>query len=83
MYTIFLKMTMNSDTHYWSDIRTIFHPVTDLDLIIEFDFLPNCVNTCNGCGMPTEDTYPSGHLVVSKFGTCMCLSNVEATLMIL
>ena len=31
---------------------------------------------CNGCGMPTEDAYSSGHLVLSHFGTCMC-SNVE------
>ena len=31
---------------------------------------------CNGCGMPTEDAYSSGHLVLSHFGTCIC-SNVE------
>ena len=62
---------------------TNFWPFTDLDLITEFDFLPNCVriplNICNGCGMPTEDTYSSGHLVLSHFGTCMC-SNVETNL---
>ena len=33
----------------------------------------------NGCGMPTEDAYSSGHLVLSHFGTCMC-SNVETNL---
>ena len=33
-------------------------------------------NICNGCGMPTEDAYSSGHLVLSHFGTCKC-SNVE------
>ena len=53
---------------------------TDLDLITEFDFLPNCVrlpyNICNGCGMPREDAHSSWHLVLSHFGTCMC-SNVE------
>ena len=31
------------------------------------------------CGMPTEDAYSSGHLVLSHFGTCMC-SNVETNL---
>ena len=36
-------------------------------------------NICNGCGMPTEDAYSSGHLVLSHFGTCMC-SNVETNL---
>ena len=29
-----------------------------------------------GAGMPTEDAYSSGHLVLFHFGTCMC-SNVE------
>ena len=60
-----------------------FLTVTDLDLITEFDFLPNCARfpyyTCNGCGMPTEDAYASGHLVLSHFGTCIC-SNVETNL---
>ena len=35
--------------------------------------------SCNGCGMPTEDAYSSGHLVLSHFGTCMC-SYVETNL---
>ena len=30
----------------------------------------------NGCEMPTEDVYSSGHLVLSHFGTPMC-SNVD------
>ena len=45
--------------------------------------LPNCArfpqNICNGCGMPIEDAYSSGYLVLSHFGTCMC-STVETTL---
>ena len=72
-----------SDTLYWSGITPIFDPITDLDLITEFDFLPNCKrfpqNICNGCGMPTEDAYSSGHLVLSHFGTCKC-SNVETNI---
>ena len=27
---------------HWSDITPIFDPITDLDLITEFDLLPNC-----------------------------------------
>ena len=27
---------------------------------------------CNGCSMPSEDAYPSGLLVRSLFGTCLC-----------
>ena len=60
-----------------------FLTITDMDLITEFEFLPNCArfpyNICNGCGMPTEDAYSSGHLVLSHFGTCM-FSNVETNL---
>ena len=35
-------MTIYSDTLHWSGITPIFDPITDLDLITEFDFLPNC-----------------------------------------
>ena len=41
-YTTFWMMTIYSDTLYWSGITRIFEPITDLDLITEFDFLPNC-----------------------------------------
>ena len=79
-YTTFWMMTIYSDTLHWSGITPIFDPVTDLDLITKFDFLPNCTrfpyNICNGCGMPTEDAFSFGHLVLSHFGTCKC-SNVE------
>ena len=30
------------------------------------------IELCNGSGMPTEDAYSSGHLVLSHFGTYMC-----------
>ena len=33
----------------------------------------------NGCGMPTEDAYSSGHLVLSHVWTCMW-SNIETNL---
>ena len=33
---------MYSDTLHLLDITPIFDPVTDLDLITEFDFLPYC-----------------------------------------
>ena len=75
-YTTFWMMTIYSDTLHWSGITPHFDPNTNLDLITEFDFLPNCekfpYNICNGCGMPKEDAYSSGHLVLSHFGTCRC-----------
>ena len=37
------------------------------------------IEHCNGCGMPTEDAYSSGHLVLSHFGACKC-SNVETNI---
>ena len=37
-FTTFWMMTIYSDTLHWSGIT----PITDLDLIAEFDFLPNC-----------------------------------------
>ena len=81
--TTFWMMTIYSDTLHWSGITPIFDPITDLDLITECDFLPNCErfpqNICNECGMPTEDAYFSWHLAVSYFGTCKC-SNVETNL---
>ena len=82
-YTNLWRMTLYSDTLHWSEITKFFDPATDLDLIIEFDFLPICsrfpYNICNGCGMPTKDAYSSGHLLLTHFLTCMC-SNVETNL---
>ena len=82
-YTTFWMMTIYSDTFHWSGITPIFDPITDLDLITIFDFLPNCerfpLNICKGCDMPKEDAYSSGHLVLSHFGTCKS-SHVETNL---
>ena len=82
-YTVFWRMTICSDTLRLSDVTSIYDPVTDLDLITEFEFLPNCAgfqqNICNGCGMSTEDAYSSVHLVQCHFVTCIC-SNVETNL---
>ena len=76
-YTTFWMMTIYSDTLHWSGITLLFDPITDPDLITEFDFLPNCERfpwiICNGCGMPTEDAYSSGHLVLSYFGLASVL----------
>ena len=33
----------------------------------------NLFNICNGCGMPTEDAYSSGHLVLSLLGLAFVL----------
>ena len=60
----------------------IFYSVADPDLIIEFDFLPYCqrfpYNICNRCGMPIEDAYSAGHLVLSLLGFAFVLL-VETT----
>ena len=40
-YTTFLMMVVYSDVLHCSGITPIFDPITDLDLITEFDFLPN------------------------------------------
>ena len=37
-----LDMIIYSNTVHRSDITQIIDPVTALDLIIEFDFIPNC-----------------------------------------
>ena len=62
---------------------TNFLTFTDLDLITKFDILPYGVRSmehiCNGCDMPTDDAYSSGHLVLSHLWTCIC-SNVETNL---
>ena len=42
----------------------------------EYDLKNFPWNIFNGCGMPIEDAYSSGHLVLSHYGTCKC-SNVE------
>ena len=35
-------MTIYSETLNWSGITLIFDPITDLELMTQFDFLPNC-----------------------------------------
>ena len=35
-------MAIYSDSLRWSGNTPILDPITDLDLITEFDFLPNC-----------------------------------------
>ena len=41
-YTTFRMMAIYSGTLNWSGIIPISDPITDLDIITEFDFLPNC-----------------------------------------
>ena len=82
-YTTFWMMTIYSDTLHWSGITPIFDRITDIDPITEFDFLPYYErfpkNIWNGCGMPTEDAYSSGQLILSHIGTYKC-SHVETNL---
>ena len=58
-YTTFWMMTNYSDTLHWSGITPIFDPITDLDLITEFDFLPNCATgaACQQRTLTPPDTW--------------------------
>ena len=83
-YTTIWMMTIYSESLRWSGMTQIFDPVTDFDLITEFDFF-NLIargfhtTFATGSSMPTEDAFSSGHLVLSHFGTCKC-TNVETNL---
>ena len=61
-------------TNFWPLLIWTLLPNLTFYLIVQ-----GFQNICNGCGMPTEDVYSSGHLVLSHFGTCIC-SNVETNL---
>ena len=71
-------VTPSIDGHY-----TNFWPLLIWTLLPNLTFLPSCArfpwSICNGCCVPTEDAYSSGHLVLFHFGTYMC-SNVETNL---
>ena len=64
-------MTIYSDPLHWSDSSLIFYHVS-LDLTTEFDFYIIARGFhrtfCNGCGMSTDDSSSSGHLVLSLLG---------------
>ena len=52
-YMTFWDMVIYSDTLNWSNITPIFEPITELDLITNFDFITKFrefpVEHCNGC----------------------------------
>ena len=65
-------------------LQQLCYLVTKLDHITELNLAFTQMREvskehCNGCGMPTDDAYSTGHLVLSLFGTCMC-SKVEINL---
>ena len=78
----FWRMTICSQTLYWSDISLTCCLVIELGFTTKFDFLSDCErftqNFSDGCGISKEDTDASGHLVLSHFRTCMCF-NVETS----
>ena len=53
-----------------------FLTITDLDLITEFDLLPNCAgfpwSMCSGCDMPAGDAYSLRTPGPIPFGICIC-----------
>ena len=80
----FWKMTIYSDTLYWSDITPFFFTI-----LLIWTLLPNLTfyliaryfhrTFATGATCQTEDTYSSGRLVLSNFMTCIC-SYVETNL---
>ena len=64
----------------WPFTMTTLHRsdfIPNPDHITELDYLPNYErfpwNICNGCSMPTGDTYSSEHLVPSDLGLAYVL----------
>ena len=77
-YMTIWDMVIYSDTLNWSNITLMFEPITELDLITNFDLITkflevSMIEHCNGCGQPTEDAYTSGHLVLSHLGLAFVL----------
>ena len=76
-YMTFWDMVIYSDTLNWSNITPIFEPITELDLITNFDHITKfrevSIEHCNGCGKPTEVAYSYGHLVLSHLGLAFVL----------
>ena len=76
-YMTFLDMVIYSDTLNWSNITPIFEPITELDLITNFELITKfrevSIEHCNWCGLPTDDAYSSGHLLLSHLGLAFIL----------
>ena len=62
-------MTIYSDSLHWSGITPMFYHITDLNLITEFDFLPNCERWDANRFLPTEskDCMNSAFVQVQKY----------------
>ena len=74
-YTTFWRMTIYIDTLHWSGITPIFDSITDLDLITEFDLLPNCEVSIEHLQRVRHAN--RGRLLLRTpgpvpFGTCIC-----------
>ena len=76
-YTTSWRMTIYSDTLHWSDITPIFDPVTDLNLITEFDF--TLLYEVSIEHLQRVRHANRGRLLLRTPGTCMC-SYVETNL---
>ena len=61
---------------HYTNLRTYYRAVPYYRFWPYYQTLEVSIEHCNGCGMPTEDAYSSGHLVLSHFGNCIC-SNIE------
>ena len=80
-YTTFWRITIYSDTLHWGDITSSVNPLLIWTLLPNLTFylimwgFP--LKICNGCSMPTEDAYSSGHLVLPHIGTCRCSNQCQ------
>ena len=76
-YMTFWNMTIYSDTFNWSNITPICELITELFLITDFDLITKfrevSIEHCNRCGLPTEDAYSPGYLVLSHSGLAFVL----------
>ena len=70
-HTQLIRHYTNLRTYYRTGLYYRFWPYYQISEV--------SIEHCNGCGWPTEDTYSSGHLVLSHFGACIS-SNVETIL---
>ena len=64
---------------HWPDSTPTCDLVAELDIIIKFDFYQIAGNWC---GMPTDESYSSGYLILSHFVACLCstvVTNIRQT----
>ena len=70
-YMTFRSLTKYNDNPQLIRLYTNLWPFSELDRLPNYERFPK--NICNGCGMPTGDTYSSGHPASSHEGLAYVL----------